>query len=269
MAQPRLAVCPIKDAHGKTYFISITHRAAPGEEGSADLALTDGSLAWTAAGVTSESIAAGSTQRLVHLLASLSDLEVSQGEYSTEIDPRSDGSLSLKVLWKQPSTGLKIALKVIMAAAVPAAPVVLSMLELLMGNMAALKATCSDLLQQSQAFERQAAQNQDIVSKYVAAKEQHDRDTNAKVAALLNAKKAKLRELKSELEAAQEEVKRLQEQGSEPMDADEEGEASAAAKGLRRHGKAAYVVDDDEEDSFSEGSEGSDNDSQATNPPDD
>lgn len=62
---------------------------------------------------------------------------------------------SLKVLWKQPSTGLKIALKVIMAAAVPAAPVVLSMLELLMGNMAALKATCSDLLQQSQAFERQ------------------------------------------------------------------------------------------------------------------
>lgn len=172
------------------------------------------------------------------------------------------------------------------------------------------------------------------MSKYVAAKEQHDRDTNAKVAALLNAKKAKLRELKSELEAAQvscwqaatvccavqclrnvrfasrvrlqgffrrwrqgeqhkfmyvhaptrltvfcpschplhhwqEEVKRLQEQGSEPMDADEEGEASAAAKGLRRHGKAAYVVDDDEEDSFSEGSEGSDNDSQATNPPDD
>jgi hypothetical protein len=62
---------------------------------------------------------------------------------------------SLKVLWKQPSTGLKIALKVIMAAAVPAAPVVLSMLELLVGNMAALKATCSDLLQQSQAFERQ------------------------------------------------------------------------------------------------------------------
>jgi hypothetical protein len=123
MAQPRLAVCPIKDAHGKTYFISITHSAAPGEEGSADLALTDGSLAWTAegvaprfptracsiavamnkqdaccnhppsAGVTSESIAAGSTQRLVHLLAALSDLEVAQGEYSTEIDPRSDGSL--------------------------------------------------------------------------------------------------------------------------------------------------------------------------------
>ena len=49
----------------------------------------------------------------------------------------------------------------------------------------------------------QLARSQDIVDKYVNKKLEHDKETNIKVAALLNSKKQKLRELKGQLDAAQ------------------------------------------------------------------
>ena len=52
MAEKELWSCQrFEDAHShKAYFISIAHRAAAGQEGTADLALTDGAGAWTVQG---------------------------------------------------------------------------------------------------------------------------------------------------------------------------------------------------------------------------
>lgn len=42
--------CTKFESGGKRYFVSIAHRSEGGGEGVADLALTDGELAWTAEG---------------------------------------------------------------------------------------------------------------------------------------------------------------------------------------------------------------------------
>lgn len=245
MAEKELWSCQrFEDAHShKAYFISIAHRAAAGQEGTADLALTDGAGAWTvqgefafwqpsgrrlallrqpqasepfvkaivhcwlapSAGVTSASLKGQGKEKLRHLQAALSELEEANVEYRTEVVPNLDGSVvggdgglpmsmlppppawqaveqqmlvqqqrvccslppclvvsyrrvhaclqDLKVSFQNP--GVRVFITASLAAAVPAAPVIASMLELLVGNLTALQATSLDLVQQNKAFEQQ------------------------------------------------------------------------------------------------------------------
>ena len=53
------------------------------------------------------------------------------------------------------------------------------------------------------AWRPQAARSQDLVERYVNGKAAQDRELNTKVAALLNSKKKKLREMRQQLEEAQ------------------------------------------------------------------
>jgi hypothetical protein len=82
---------------------------------------------------------------------------------------------ALRVMWKQPGTGLRMFFRLTLTEAVPAGPVVAGMLQLLLGNLSALRDTCRDLLDQNRAFEQQASRNQDVIDKYVKNKEDHDK----------------------------------------------------------------------------------------------
>lgn len=83
------------------------------------------------------------------------------------------------MLWKQAGTGVGQFVRAVLSEALPAGPVVAGMLQLLLGNLTALKDTCAGLLEQSRGFERQASRSQEVIDKYVKNKEEHDRVSRA------------------------------------------------------------------------------------------
>ncbi|KAL4433060.1 hypothetical protein ABPG77_006487 [Micractinium sp. CCAP 211/92] len=265
MAGPARSCLKLQDASSDSiFFASVTRHGAGPEAASVDLAVTDASGAWTATGITGADLKGQAPHKLSHFLAALSDLEPRGLPYKTEFAER-DGGLLVKVSWQASPNDPRVLVSATLPPAPSAPSVIGAMLALLTDNVAALRGMSESLLAQVKEYDKQVAQKDHLVESYVKNKEAQDRDTYIKVAALLNSKKAKLRELQQQVDELQEENQRLKEGGAlaaaatEPMEADDEDEArqpsTAKTAGPARLGRGRQQVveeGDDESDSGEE-----------------
>lgn len=251
MADPARSCRKLQDAtSGRVFFVSVARHGAGSEAASVDLAVTDAAGAWSAAGLTAADLKGQAPRKLCHFLAALSDLEPGGLPYKTEFAER-DSGLLVKVSWQAAPSDPRVLVSTTLAPAPAPPPVIAAMLALLVDNVNALQGVSESLLAQVKEYEKQVAQKDHLVENYVNTKEAQDREMYTKVAALLNSKKAKLRELQRQVDELQEENRRLKEGGTfavadpEPMEADEEGtrhDSTAGATGTARLGRVRQQI---------------------------
>lgn len=240
MADPARSCIKVQcAASDKPFFVSVSKHGMGPEDTSVDLAVTDASGAWTSPGLTAADLKGQAPHKLSHFLAALSDLEPGGLPYKTEFAER-DGGLLVKVSWQVSPSEPRVLVSATLPPAPAAHPVIVAMLALLADNVAALRGVSESLLLQVKEYDKQVAQKDHLVESYVKNKEAQDRETYTKVAALLNSKKAKLRELQQQVDELQEENQRLKEGGAlaaadtEPMEADDDEPLKPSSRGMAR-----------------------------------
>ncbi|KAL4428208.1 hypothetical protein ABPG75_002297 [Micractinium tetrahymenae] len=249
-------------ASDRVYFVSVARHGTGPEAASVDLAVTDAAGAWTTAGLTAADLKGQAPHKLSHFLAALSDLELEGLPYKTGFAER-DGGLLVKVSWQISPNDPRVLVSTTLPPAPSAPPVIAAMLALLAENVAALRGVSESLLAQVKEYDKQVAQKDHLVESYVKTKEAQDRETYTKVAALLNSKKAKLRELQQQVNELQEESRRLKQGGAaaaaetEPMEEDDEegqrpGSTAAAARTAGARHSRQQISEEYEEESDDE-----------------
>eukprot|EP00887_Chlorella_sp_A99_P000236 scaffold13.g236.t1 len=169
-----------------------------------DVAVSDGERAWTATGVSASTLQGATADKMERAVAGLSSglLEgpVAEEQYSHEVQQRGE-DLAIRVRWTPPGKFGYLQLALTAKPALDPREKTAAMLDLLVRNVDVLQAACAQLQRDGEELKRMVDSSGHLVEEYVKNKTEQDRQNAVKIAALLNSKKAKVRELQARVEA--------------------------------------------------------------------
>lgn len=184
-------------------FAHVTYRPSPYgevEEGEYDVVLTDGAQTWVAEGVGSSVLKPSTPNRVRHSLEALTDLFPPSESYTYELNYDVDDPPELWAKWtSRHGKGLTLTVRLPLRPAEHSGRHVSAMLDALLSNLHSLRSSAGRLEAQCRDWQAAAERAQGVVEEYVAQRAQQERDMSQKVAALLNSKKRRLREMQREL----------------------------------------------------------------------
>eukprot|EP00877_Chromochloris_zofingiensis_P003490 jgi/Chrzof1/13141/Cz07g21130.t1 len=167
-----------------------------------------------------------------------------QFEYEADVRGAS-GQLALRWIWKEPGVVGRSLGTVLLEPAGDVAAVVRDMLLQLCTSYGLLKGAVEQLSSECERLQKDLTTTQDQLKKHVTEKQQREQQLFMKFAVLLNEKKKKLRDMRQELEAAEEEKQHMATTLQEDHEVDTEDEDR-----IREYDAELYnaETEDEEED---------------------